>query len=112
VDKAAARAARAITEATGTSSGDVIIEEVANAERSNYKRSVVRYEPKSPGTKRMAEFLSAAIPGSRVVKADIRFGIDAEVIVGKRFTTKRIVRIDPIPLPKPGKLPDVCQNDL
>ena len=38
-------------------------------------------------------------------------GIDVAVIVGKkRFRTKKIAQILPLPLPKPGELPKVCRE--
>jgi polyisoprenyl-teichoic acid--peptidoglycan teichoic acid transferase len=110
-DGAASRAAKALTAATRTAEGSLIVDQVADAGRSNHKRTLVLYNRKSPETKRMARLLSAALPGSRARPGDIRFGVDVEVIVGKRFAVERIVQINPIPIPKPGKLPEVCAED-
>ena len=35
---------------------------------------------------------------------------DVEVIVGKRFESRQLVNIVPIPIPKPGEVPDACKR--
>ncbi|MGH7317857.1 MAG: hypothetical protein ACREJS_16540, partial [Candidatus Rokuibacteriota bacterium] len=61
--------------------------------------------------RRRARLVAAAIPGSRVTTGDIRVGVDLEVVVGRRFRTRRIIQIDPIPLPRPGSVPKVCREE-
>jgi LCP family protein required for cell wall assembly len=107
VDGAAAAAAERIKEAAGTSEGTVRIEEVDDAERVGYKRSLIRYEKES---RQIAKFVAAVVPGARMQKHNVEPGVDVEVIVGKRFGAKKVVQILPLPIPKPGDLPEVCRE--
>ncbi|MBA2312834.1 MAG: LCP family protein [Actinobacteria bacterium] len=96
--------------ATKTANGSVIVSDVANAERFDYKRTVIVYNRDEPEAERMAELVSAAVPGAEVKKGKTASGIDVAVIVGREdFRTKKIVQILPIPIPKPGALPAVCR---
>lgn len=103
----AARAARALEDATRTATGSVVVEDVADAGRKGHRATVVRYEPEAS---KMAELVAAAIPGAELRRGNVDAGVDVAVVVGKRFTTKKIVQILPIPIPKPGALPEVCRE--
>jgi hypothetical protein len=80
--------------------------EVANAERFNYRRTVVLHDDDALEE---AEFVAAALPGAKLVSGDPPIGIDVAVIVGKRWEVRRLIEIRPIELPKPGDLPAVCR---
>jgi LCP family protein required for cell wall assembly len=109
----ASDAARKLEAATRTSEGDVTIDDsnIANAERFDYKRTVIRYAAKAPEARRMALFVSAAIPGAELRPGDVGEGLDLEVIVGRQpFRVEKVVQILPLPIPKPGTLPPVCRE--
>jgi LCP family protein required for cell wall assembly len=109
----ASDAARKLEAATRTSEGDLTIDDanIANAGRFDYKRTVIRYAAKAPEARRMARFVSAAIPGASVRPGDVGEGLDLEVIVGRQpFRVKKVVQILPLPIPKPGALPEVCRE--
>jgi LCP family protein required for cell wall assembly len=108
---AARRAARALRRATDVGDGplDIAEADIANAGRFGYRRSVIRFAADAPETKKMAELVSAAVPGARVTGGRLREGVDVEVIVGRDFEARPIVQILPIPIPKPGRLPEVCR---
>jgi LCP family protein required for cell wall assembly len=99
-------AARELRKATTLNGSSIEIVEEANAERANYRRTVIVY---SRGEERTARFVAAAIPGAKLVRGDTGLGIDVEVIVGDDFRTRRVIRIVPIDLPVPGKLPEECR---
>jgi LCP family protein required for cell wall assembly len=103
----AAPAAEKLKQATRIDGQTIDIVDVSNADRDGYRKTVVRYEA---GGRKAAEFVAAAIPGAEVRRADIGGGLDAEVIVGKRFATSKLVRITPIELPVPGEQPQVCEE--
>ena len=104
----ASQAADELVAATRTQSSTIEVAEVANADRSNYASTVVRYRPGGEA-EQMAEYVAAAIPGARVEEGRTPLGIDVEVVVGRGFETERIVQILPIPIPAPGDLPEVCR---
>jgi LCP family protein required for cell wall assembly len=83
------------------------VAEVTNADREGFKKTVIRYERDA---RRRAQFIAAAIPGARLSRADTGLGLDVEVIVGRQFETRRLIRITPIEIPKPGDLPEVCED--
>jgi hypothetical protein len=65
-----------------------------------------------PEAERMAELIVAAIPGADVEVGKTKPDVDVAVIVGRgRFRTEKITQILPIPIPKPGDLPEVCAQD-
>jgi LCP family protein required for cell wall assembly len=80
--------------------------EVANAERFNYRKTVVLHDRDD---REAAEFVAAALPGARLVSGSAPVGVDVAVIVGQQFEARRLVDITPIDLPKPGELPAVCR---
>lgn len=98
------------TDATGTGEGGVKVVDVANAPNFKFKGVTVVYNQDEPEAKRQAELLSAVLPGATVEAGKTKRGIDVAVIVGKgRFRTKQLVQLLPIPIPKPGELPEVCR---
>ena len=107
IDGTAGEAAAQLTEATDVGEGPVDIIEIADAPSSDYKETVIEYEPEA---EKLAELLAAAIPGAELEEAKTSPGLDVEVMVGKRFETKQLVNIAPIPIPKPGDAPDVCKQ--
>jgi LCP family protein required for cell wall assembly len=112
LDRAVAEpAAKDLEAATDVNGGPVQIEEIANAERFNFKETVVRWDPSRPETKKMADLVGAAIVGAETERGKVPRGVDVAVIVGKgRFQTERITQILPIPIPRPGELPEVCRQ--
>jgi LCP family protein required for cell wall assembly len=112
----AAAAARKLARATTTSRGSVDIDpgDVTNADRFDYRRTLIRYDRAEPGAKRKAMFVAAAVPGAKVERArpdEIESDVDVAVIVGRRpFRTKQVVLIEPLPIPKPGALPAACRT--
>lgn len=108
VDGAAEEAAGELEAATTTVHGSVQVETVADADRQNHKETVVTYKDPDKA-KAKAKLVAAAIPGARLEKGRTTAGIDVAVTVGKRFKTKKITQIIPIPIPKPAELPDECQ---
>ena len=106
-DGAADRAAGELQAATTTADGSVAIETIADAPRQTYKNTVVVYGSQDDEEK--AELVSAALPGSKIEEGKVPPGNDVAVIVGKRFDTKHITQIIPIPIPKPTELPEECR---
>ncbi|HYZ46085.1 MAG TPA: LCP family protein [Actinomycetota bacterium] len=111
-DFAARRAARALERATDTGDGGVTIDadNVANADRFGYRRTIVRYDGNGARAARRARLVAAALPGAEVQRGDTDDDVDVAVIVGKRFRTERLVQIEALPIPEPGRLPEVCRN--
>jgi LCP family protein required for cell wall assembly len=106
-DGAAAAAAERIKAAATTSEGTVGVEEIDDADHFGYKQSVIRFEKEN---KAMARFMAAIVPDAKMKKHNVEPGVDVEVIVGRRFKTSKVVQILPIPIPKPGALPEVCRE--
>jgi LCP family protein required for cell wall assembly len=107
---AAEAAASALVEATDIGKGPVRIEEKANADRANYKKTLIVHDPAKPETERMAELISAAVPGAEIRTGKTESNVDVAVIVGKqRFRTEKIVQLVPIQIPKPTEPPAVCR---
>ena len=105
-------AAEALEEATDVNGGPVKIEEVANAEHFGFKSTLIRWDGSRPETHKMAELVGAAVPAAKVVEGRVPKGVDVAVVVGKgEFKTEKITQILPISIPKPGELPEVCQED-
>ena len=111
-DFAARRAARALRAATDTASGPVVIDDddVANADRFGYKRTVIRFRAQRSGAERKARLVAAALPGARLVPGRTDDDIDVAVIVGERFLTRPLVQLEPLPIPEPGRLPAACRE--
>ena len=108
---AADAAAAALVEATDIGQGPVDVVETGNADRSNYRRTVITYSTEKPETEAMAELVAAAIPGARIREAETDPDVDVAVVVGKRrFRTKQIVQLMPIQLPKPSEPPAICRK--
>ncbi len=106
-DGVATAAEKDLKAATLSEGSTINVVDIANADRLNYKRTVILYEPEQS---KMAQFVAAAIPGVTLKEGDTRSGVDVEVIVGKaEFVTERVVQIRPLPLPVPGELPAVCR---
>ena len=106
-------AARKLEAATRTAEGDIVVDEsnIANAGRFDYEETIIRYSSDAPEARRMARFVSAAIPGAAVEAGETREGLDVEVIVGRRpFRVRKVVQILPLPIPRPGALPKVCRE--
>lgn len=111
-DGAAAAAERALEKAIRTSQGSLDVAEVANAERFNYKETVIIYSKDEPEAAKMANLVSAAVPAVRVRAGQTKAGIDVAVIVGpKRLRTEPVVQIQALPVPKPGAVPEVCRSE-
>ncbi|HEX2050502.1 MAG TPA: LCP family protein [Actinomycetota bacterium] len=103
----AEEAAGELEDATRTATGSVVIEDVDDAGRTGHRDTVVRYEPEA---RKMAELVAAALPGAELTRGNVAPGVDVAVVVGTRFRTRKIVQILPIPIPKPGALPEVCRE--
>ena len=107
---AAEAASSALVEATDIGQGPVVIEETANASRSNYKQTVIVYDADKPETETQAELLSAALPEAKVRAGNTEENVDVEVIVGKQeFRTEKLVQLTPIQIPKPTEAPAICR---
>lgn len=107
VDGTAGEAAAELTEATDVETGPVDVVEVADALRTGYKNTVIKYEPEQ---EKLAELVAAAVPDAELREGKTDPGLDVEIIVGERFETQQLVNIVPIPIPKPGEAPDVCKR--
>src|ERR687892_425559 len=99
-------ASEELEEAIAVDGSTVNVVEVANAQRYNYRKTVVQYESDA---RQEAELVAAAIPGAKLKEGDTPIGIDVAVTVGKKFEVQRLVDITAIDLPKPGALPAVCR---
>jgi LCP family protein required for cell wall assembly len=107
IDGVASAAAEDLKAATTLGQGPVQVVDVANADRLNYRGTLIRYRPEA---RLMAELISAAMPNAELVEGKTKRGVDVAVIVGKKgYETQKIVQLNPIPIPKPGALPKVCR---
>lgn len=86
------------------------VADVANADRTNYKGTIIRYDPEAVDIDKKLELIQAALPGATLKEVDeTPVGVDIEVIVGKgKLVTEKVVQITPIPLPEPGEVPADC----
>jgi hypothetical protein len=108
----ASPAARQLEEATTVAGEHVEIVEVANAKNFRFRGTTIVANSEEPEAERMAELVAAAIPGAEVEVGKTKPDVDVAVIVGRgKFRTKKITQILPIPIPKPGDLPEVCAQD-
>lgn len=111
-DGVASAAAEELTAATTVQGEIVNVVEVTNADRFNYRRTVVRYDDGEEGAEEKAQLIAAALPEARLKVGDTS-SADVEVIVGKRsFVAEKIVQIRPIDLPPPGTQPEECRREL
>jgi len=105
-------AARELEAATTVGGEHVQVVDIANAKNFRFRGTTVVANSKEPEAERMAELVAAAIPGAEVSSGKTKPGVDVAVIVGRGgFRTKKITQILPIPIPKPGDLPEVCAQD-
>lgn len=108
----AAAAAKDLEAAINVGGKKVDVIEVANADRLNYKRTVIFYDPDNEGAEEKARLIAAAVPDSTLREGDTR-RVDVRVVVGRRpFKTEKVVVIEPIELPPPGTEPDECRREL
>lgn len=108
----ASAAAEELKAATTVQGEMVNVVEIANADRFNYKQTVIRYDDREEGAEEKAELIAAALPEARLKAGDTK-AADVEVIVGKRsFVATKIVQIQPIDLPPPGTQPEECRREL
>ena len=108
----ASPAARQLEAATTVAGEHVEIVEVANARNFKFRGTTIVANSEEPEAERMAELIAAAIPGADVEVGKTKPDVDVAVIVGRgRFRTEKITQILPIPIPKPGDLPEVCAQD-
>lgn len=81
-----------------------------NADRTNYKTSIVHYDPDAEDIEMKLELMRAAIPGIEFKAGDALGREDFSVIVGKDgFAAEEVVQITPIELPPPGQVPAECR---
>ena len=108
----AAPAAEELEAATTVGDSKIHVVEKANAENFKYRGTTVMWNSKEPEAERMAELVAAALPEATVKSGKTKPDVDVAVIVGKgKFRTTKITQILPIPIPKPGTLPEVCAQD-
>lgn len=108
IEGAADSAAVELDAATTMGESGIEIVEIGNAPRVDFKKTVVRYDPRNVGSQERAELIAAALPGARVQERRVPEAVDVMVIVGAEFETKRLVRIEPLPLPAPSDPPKEC----
>lgn len=109
IEGAADSAAFALDEATTIGESGIDIVEIGNAPRSDFAKTVVRYDPRAIGSQERAELIAAALPGARVQERKVPDPVDVMVVVGAEFETQRLVRIEPIDLPAPSDPPPECR---
>ena len=108
VDGAASAVADELVAATSGPDGPVQIAEVANADRLNYVKTVIRYRAEAEN---LAQLVAAAMPQAELLEGKTKPGVDVAVIVGEKGDeTQPIVQINPIPLPKPEAPPKECRR--
>ena len=105
-DGAATKASKALVDATRSGTARIKVVEVANAASSGLQRTIIRYAPKA---KTKAQLIAKAIPGAKLAKKRTDKKIDVEVLVGRAFETKRVIQIQPIPLPEKSEPPPGCR---
>ncbi len=107
-DGAAREAAEELRTATTTDDGAVEITTIADARPQNYRDTVVVHGRKRADETK-AELVAAALPGATLEQGRTPPGADVAVIVARRFETRHLVQIVPIPIPKPAELPEECR---
>jgi hypothetical protein len=109
VDGQADTAAGELEAASETEEGGFEIETITDAKRQDYKKTVIVYDEGDLESEEKAEVVAGAIKKAEIRAGNTIPGVDVEVIVGKNFATKPFVQLTPLPLPKPGELPEECQ---
>lgn len=105
----ASEASAKIVAATGGQTRGVEIADIANAPHFKFRKNLIRYEA---AAREMAELVAAVVPDAELQEHSTPEGVDVAVIVGsKRFPTKELVQILPLPIPRPDEQPDVCRQD-
>lgn len=105
-------AAEELERATDTGNGGVVIsrDNIANAPNFKFRGVTVRYNQDEPEAAVQAELVAAALPGATIEAGRTERSVDVAVIVGRgRFRTTQLVQLLPIPIPRPGALPEVCR---
>jgi LCP family protein required for cell wall assembly len=110
VEGAADSAAVALDAATTIGESGIEIVEIGNAPRTDFAKTVVRFDPRDLTSREKADFVAAALPDARVQERRIPDNVDVMVIVGAEFETQRLVRIEPIELPAPSDPPPECSR--
>lgn len=109
-DGVASTAAKELQEATKVSSGSIEIVDISNADKINYKRTIVRYDPENEGAKEKAEAIAQAVPNATLQEGETDFGVDVALIVGKEGVEfVKLVQIVPIEIPEPTEVPPACR---
>ena len=106
IEGSAAEAAGLLQEATDIGEGPVDIVEIADASRRIRKTTIV-YEAEA---EKMAELVASAVPAAELRVGNTLSGVDVAVLVGETFATRRLVEIIPLPLPTPGRVPEICRR--
>ena len=105
-------AAEELEAATTVGDSKVEVVEIANAKNFKFRGTTIVWNSNEPEAERMAELVAAALPDATVKSGKTKADVDVAVIVGRgKFTTTKITQILPIPIPKPGTLPEVCAQD-
>lgn len=110
----ASAAAKKLVAATNINGETIELLTPENAERLNFKKTIVRYHPEVEEGELKAQLIAAAIPGASVRESDkADDDVDVEVIVGRaKFETVKITQIQKIELPPPGTQPEECRREL
>lgn len=106
----ATKAADMVKEATQTSRGTVTVADIANADKINYRKTFIVYDPSDEGSKEKAEIIAQAVPNAELREGNVNSTVDVELIVGKEgVETQKLVQIVPIEIPEPSELPAACR---
>lgn len=104
----AAEAARALIEASGGEQAGFQDVKIANAPHFRFKNNQIWHSSEAA---EQARLVAALLPGAEVRERKTPEGVDVAVIVGdESFETEPLMQILPIPLPKPGAEPKVCNQ--
>ena len=105
-------AADKLQAATTIGDSQVQIVDIDNADNFRYRGTTIVYNKDDPEAERMADVVAAAVPGAAVEAGKTARDVDVAVIVGRgKFKTEKITQILPLPIPRPGDLPEVCAED-
>lgn len=109
-DGVAGEAERELLEAIQLQGKTVETVDPTNADRIDYKRTVVRYDPEAEDIETKLELMKAAIPGVEFKSGGTLGSEDFSIIVGNDgFSAEKVVQITPIKLPPPGEVPAECR---
>ena len=106
IDGRAAAAAAELEQATNIGEGPVDVTDIADAPRTGLTKTVIVYEPDA---EKLANLVASAIPGAELREGKTVPFVDVAVLVGREFETTRLVEIIPLPLPTPGRVPEICR---